>query len=120
MPPLNRALAFAEINTLTVLVSHHLNFNVPRTLDVTFDVNVTIFEGGGGFGRSCLQRMAELIFRVNDAHAAPATTTRGLNYDGVANLARQPAGFFFGFQRGFTAGQNGHTGFLHGVARGDL
>ena len=49
MPPLNRALAFAEVNTLAVLIGEHLNFDVAGMLDKSLDIDGAVFEGRRGF-----------------------------------------------------------------------
>ena len=49
MPALNRAFALAQVYAPAVFVRHHLDFNVPRTLNVTLDVDVTILECCRGF-----------------------------------------------------------------------
>ena len=45
-----------------MFVRHHLDFNVPRTLDVTFDINITVLECCCGFSRCGFQRVRHFIF----------------------------------------------------------
>ena len=56
MTTLNRTLAFAEVDTIAVLIRHYLNLDMARTFDETLDVNVAVFERGRRFGRGSLQR----------------------------------------------------------------
>jgi hypothetical protein len=41
---LNRTLAFAQVDALTMFISEHLNLDVPRLVKVTFDVDTAVFE----------------------------------------------------------------------------
>ena len=104
MPPLNRTFAFAEMNTVSVLVREHLNLYMTRPFDVTFDVNRSIFE--------CRQRLSLRGFKIrckvfllaNDTHSASAPTCGSLNDHGETDLMRQLDRFFSGFDRGFAVG----------------
>ena len=120
MPALNWAFALAEIDTSAVFVRHYLDFNVPRTLDVTFDINITVLECCCGFSRCGFQRVRHFIFWPNYAHAATTATTRSLDDDRVANLARQRYSFIRRLNCAFAAGQNRHAGFPHRIARRNL
>ena len=44
MAPLNRALALAEVNDVSVRVREHLDLDVPRILEVLLDVHRRIGE----------------------------------------------------------------------------
>ena len=55
MPPLHRAVALPEMHDVAVMVGDDLHFDVPRALDVFFEINAAIAEGGLGFGASLLQ-----------------------------------------------------------------
>ena len=48
VPPLDRALALAEVHDVAVLVAEHLELDVARRLDVLLDVDVADAEGGLG------------------------------------------------------------------------
>ncbi len=55
MTALHRALAFAEVNQVAVVIAEDLDFDMMRALDQLFDVNAAVAEGaqsfaGGGFG----------------------------------------------------------------------
>src|SRR5437588_5344726 len=120
MPPLNRAFALAEIDTVAVLVRHHLNLDVTRAVDVTLDVHVAILESSGRFGRSSFQRVAEFSFGMDDAHATTATAAGRFHNYRIANLFRDSRAFIRRLDRALAAGKNRHAGFLHRITRGHL
>jgi len=90
MPPLNRAFAFAEINTLAVLIGEHLNLDVARTLDKALDIDIAVLESGRRFSFDAVSRaLPQLTFGAHDAHAAPATAGGSFDDHGKADLARK-------------------------------
>ena len=42
MTPLHRALALAEVHDIAVMVAEHLELDVPRMLQILFDVHVAV------------------------------------------------------------------------------
>src|SRR2546425_5650573 len=120
MPPLYRAFALAEIDAVAVLVRHHLNLDVTRTVDVTLEVHVAIFESSGGFGRSSFQRAAEFSLGMDDPHAAATTAARGFHNYRIANLFRDSRAFIRRLDRALAAGKNRYAGLLHRVTRGNF
>ena len=103
-----------------MLVRHHLNLDVTRTVDVTLEVHVAIFESSGGFGRSSFQRAAEFSLGMDDPHAAATTAARGFHNYRIANLFRDSRAFIRRLDRALAAGKNRHAGFLHRITRGHL
>src|SRR5258705_13248177 len=81
------------MNTTTVLVSQNLYFDVPRLLDVSFDVHTAILKSRRSFGRSRLQCLAQLLFRTNDPHSAAPATGRRLNDHRESNIPRHLEAF---------------------------
>src|ERR1041385_6605710 len=113
MSTLNRTFALAQINAIAMLVGHHLNLDVTRMFDVSLDVDIAILERRRGFSRRGLQRVAQFVFGIDDAHAATATAARGFDDYRKSNLAGQLDPFFFGLNSGFASGQNWNPGFSH-------
>src|SRR5690349_5095873 len=120
MTALNGTLALAEVNTLAELVREHLDLDVSRLLDVTFDIDAAIIECGRGFGRSRFQRFAEFSFGTHDAHAAAAAAGRSFNDQRKTDLPREFQTFFFGSDCVRTAGHDRQPSFVHHAARFDL
>src|SRR5215212_5804848 len=98
MSSLNRAVALAEVDAVSVLVGEDLNLDVARVLDVLLDVDVAVLKRRGRLGRGRAHGGAEFLFRADDAHAAPAASGRGLDDDGVADLARERGGLLLALQ----------------------
>src|SRR5579871_2192454 len=88
MPPLDRALALAQVDDRPVMVAEDLELDVPRRLDVLLDVDVGHAEGRLGFALRRLHRVRQLARRADDAHAAPAAAGRRLDDDRVADFLR--------------------------------
>ena len=55
MPPLHAAVALPEVHDVAVMVGQHLHFDVPRLLDVFFEIDVAVAERGLGLGLRLLQ-----------------------------------------------------------------
>ena len=59
MAALHAAVAFPEVDRVAVVIGEDLDFDVPRVLDVLFQIDVAVAEGGLGFGPRLLQRRFE-------------------------------------------------------------
>ncbi len=55
MPPLHRAIALPKVHDVAVMVGDDLHFDVPRVLDVFFQIDAGVAEGRLGLGRGLLQ-----------------------------------------------------------------
>ena len=74
-----------QVHRIAVLVGHDLDFNVARVLEKFLHVNLGVAECSPCFGFGGLHRVQQGRFGMHHAHAAPATTTGGLDDDGVTN-----------------------------------
>ena len=81
VPPLERAVALAEVDRRAVRVGQHLDLDVPRILDVLLDVDRRVGEVGLALAPRGLERAPGLGRRGDDLHAAPAAAGRGLDRD---------------------------------------
>src|SRR5437773_10005430 len=95
MTPLNRALAFTEMYTVTVFVSKYLNLNMTRLIHVALDVDTAILKGGCCLSRSRLQSGAKSLFRAHDAHSSSAPPGRCLNDYRKSDFPRELEAFLF-------------------------
>lgn len=84
VPPLNRAVAFEQMNAISLRISENLNFNVPWPLEEAFDENGAVAEGGLGLTDSSAEGVCEFGLFANDAHAASTSAHSGLDNDYVA------------------------------------
>ena len=88
MPALERALAFAEMNQISVLVAQHLDFDMPRILDELLDVDFSVAEGALGFARSFAQCGSKLGRRIDPAHAFATPARGGFEHHGKPDVLR--------------------------------
>ena len=56
MAALQRAVALAQVDGVALAVAEHLNLDVARLLEIFFDVDGVVAEGGFGFGPRRRQR----------------------------------------------------------------
>ena len=87
MPALHRAIAFPEMHHIAVMIGEDLHFDMPRMLDVFFEVDARIAKGGLRFGLRLLNGRSSAPDRCGHAHAASAAAGRGLDQHRKANLA---------------------------------
>ncbi len=55
VPPLHAAIALPQMHDVAVMIGQHLHLDVPRMLDVLFEINVAVAERGLGLGPRLLQ-----------------------------------------------------------------
>jgi hypothetical protein len=72
MAALHRAIALEQVDGVLVLVGKHLDFDVPRRLEVFFHVHLGIAERRSGFRSGQADRRQQCRLGVHDAHAAAA------------------------------------------------
>ena len=78
VPPLHAAIALPQMHDVAVMIGQHLHFDVPRMLDVFFEIDVAVAERRLGLGPRLLQRRLERQVVRRHAHAAPAAAGRPL------------------------------------------
>jgi hypothetical protein len=83
--PLHRAVALAEVNRVAVAVGQHLDLDVARVGDDTFEDQAVVPKGVARLGACAAQQLGKVAGVVHEPHAAPATTGRGLDHDGKAD-----------------------------------
>ena len=94
VPPLDRALALAQVNHVAVAVAEDLDLDVARPVDQLLDVDLRIAERALGFARGVAKGGFEFGFAIHAAHALAAAACHGLQQDRIAvrapELARPP------------------------------
>ncbi len=89
MAPLHAAIAFPKVHDIAMMIGQHLHFDVPRVLDVLFEIDVAVAEGGLGLGPRLLQcRLERQIVRC-DSHAATAAAGNRLDQHRKADVVRR-------------------------------
>ncbi len=117
VPPLDRALALAEMHHVAVAVAEHLELDVPRLDQVLLQVDgagaETLLRLLAGGHELALQALALL----DDAHAAAAAARRRLEDHRVADLGGHPLRLLQVGQRLAAARQHRHPGVGRGLPR---
>src|SRR6476661_2657494 len=112
MPPLNGALAFAQMNR-ALTVTQDLDFDVAGPFDEFLEVDTGVAECLFRLGASRLQSIGQTVTVANHAHALAATTGGRLDHDRIADLPRRSSS---GFEFMDWSGQPRNyrnAGFLH-------
>ena len=120
MAPLDRALALAEVDDVAVMIAEHLELDVARVLDVLLDVDVADAERRFGLALRGLERLRQLAWRADDAHAAAAAAGDRLDDHRVAELLGDLLRLVLAVDRAVAARQDRHAGLLHRAARARL
>jgi len=85
MPALDGTIAFKEMYTVAMGIGEHLDFHMPRLLEVLFQQDPVITKRGRGFALGALQRGVEFIRAAYHTHPLAATTGAGLDEQWIAN-----------------------------------
>ena len=85
MTALDRAVAFAEVDDVAVLVGEHLDLDVARVGEIALEVDGRVREELLALARGALERVLELVLGQRDAESLAATATRRLDRDRVAD-----------------------------------
>src|SRR5919201_610618 len=105
---LDRALALAERDHVPVHVAEELDLHVARPLNEAFAEDGVVAERRLRLAPRGGERLAELVARAHDAHAAPAASRRRLDHQRNAELVR------------LAALDDGHACRLRRTLRGEL
>ena len=91
MPPLDRALALAEVHDVAVVIAEDLELDVARVLEILLDVDVAVAERRFGFAlRGAQQRCRSSPDDADDAHAAAAAAGHRLDDHRIADVLGAP------------------------------
>ena len=88
MAPLDRAVALAERQHGSVLVGQQLDLDVPRALDIAFAEDPVVTERGLRLASRRRERLLELGWIPNHAHASAAAAGRRLDDEREPDLGR--------------------------------
>ncbi|RMN69225.1 hypothetical protein ALQ54_05717 [Pseudomonas syringae] len=113
---LQRAVAIAQVDSLTLAVGNHLDFHVTWVGQVFFQVDHRVAEPGGCFGAGLRRGFDQVFFAMNHTHTATTTATGGLDDHRVTDFtANAQSGVFVFRQRAVGTGNGRYIGQLHGV-----
>ena len=120
VPPLDRAVALAEMDDVAVRVREDLHLDVARVVEVALDVHRGVGEVRLAFPPRRLEGALDLVRRARDAEPLPASAGGRLDRDRVADLlgGSEDVG---GARRGSRRSRHDrHARRAHALARGDL
>jgi hypothetical protein len=120
MPPLDRAVAFVEVDKVAVAVAEELDLDVLGLADVLLDEDVRDAEGGLGLAAGLIDRGVERLGRLDDPHPAPAAPHRCLDDDRIAERLGQDVRPGTGHDRLVAPRQDGDPGGAGHLPRGHL
>ena len=86
VPPLQGAVALAEMDGPAPAVAEHLDLDVAGLFEVLLEVDGVVAERRLGFRARRRERAVELVAGPRHLHAAPAAARRGLDQHGIADL----------------------------------
>src|SRR5215831_15731907 len=109
MPPLERAVALAQMKAVAVLVGEYLHLDVARPLDEALHVESPVVERGLGLRPGPLEGLAPL-----------AASGRRLEQHRIADLGGHSARLVHRMQRVLGAGDDGHAELGRELTCGDL
>src|SRR6267378_934367 len=117
---LHRAIALSQMDDVAVTITHDLELDVPRAVQILLDVDLAVAERGKRFGARELEGAPEIVGVGRDAHSLAAATGRGLDDHGEANLARKLESFVGILYGARGAGNDRDLDVLHRFPRGRL
>ena len=83
--PLHRTITLEQIHTLTLRVAEHLDLDVARPRDITFDQHGIVTEAVDRFALARRERGLELFGLRHDAHSFATTARAGLDQHRVTD-----------------------------------
>jgi hypothetical protein len=123
MPPLDGAIAGAQVHHRAKVVCQDLHFHVLGPVNAFFQVNVAVAEGNLGLGAGHPEAGQQLLVGHHLAYAPAAAAGNRFDHQGIAVLAGEGQGFLFSLLfRGQDAAGGDHrdAGFLGDVPGDDL
>src|SRR5262249_29448488 len=120
MPPLQRAVAFAEIYGVAVFVGENLYLHVAGIGNGFFEVNLVVPEGAESLAPRGVEGGSELGWIPRQPHPSAASAGRRLEHDGIAKRGRKLLRFGERAHAAGSAGNERQAGFLHLLARARL
>ena len=118
--PLDRAVAFEQVDEATVGVAQKLHFDVPGAPDELFQIDFILAEGRLGFAFAGLNGVEQLVLAFDRPHAPAAAAPGRLEHDRIADCRRQPFHFIRVVGKRFGRGHDWHANGDREIARGDL
>jgi hypothetical protein len=120
MPPLDGAVALAEMDHVPVSVAEHLHLDVAGVIEVALDVDVRVGEVRLTFATGGIESPLHFLLRACDPESFAAAPGRRLDRDRKAGLLGYSEHLRDARRWLGAPGDDGYTGRAHAVAGGDL
>src|SRR5579859_1905332 len=117
---LDRAVAFAEMADLAVLVAGHLDLDVPGFFDKFLHVDAVVLERGACLGLGGVIGSFHIRLFPDHPHPLAPAAGGGFEDDGIPDLFCHAFCLVEAFEQAFAARDNGYAGLDHGLFCGDL
>lgn len=112
MAALDAAIAFVEVEDVTVLVGDDLDFDVLGAADEALEEDGVVAEGGTGFAAGFFEFALEFAGFIDNAHAAATAPEGGLDDEGEADAFGSGLGLLGGGDGFGSAGDDGDLCFF--------
>src|SRR5262249_52168524 len=109
--PLNRAIAFAEVNDVAMAVGHDLKFNVARIDDELFQIDLIASKSFLRLMTSAVKSGFKTWFIMRSAHSATAAAGGCFNHHWITKLPRDFHRVILGLDDSIAARRYRHAGF---------
>ena len=111
--PLNGTFAFAQMDHITVFISHNLHLNMVRILYIFLYINRIITERSTCFGLGQTKGCFYFFFGADQAHSFSTSSGKRFQHDGIAHFLGYFFYFFNALHRSFGSGYNRQSCFTH-------
>src|SRR5256885_8881906 len=118
--PLNRALAFSQIDDVAMLIGQDLHFNMSWIEQRFLEVDFAISEGPPGFTLCSFQRRAKFFLRVHQTHPFTAAACCRLEHHGVADSRSHSSSLLNRIHSAGSTVDKRNTFLFHGLAGAGL
>src|SRR4029077_8405939 len=88
VPPLDRALALAQVNDVALRIGENLRLDVSRRSDRLLQIDRAVAERALRLAARQSQRRLQFLWPLHEANALAATTRRRLEHHWIADLLR--------------------------------
>src|SRR5262245_12275055 len=120
MPPLQRAVALAEMDGIAPAVAKHLDLDVAGMHEILLEIDRVVAEGSLRLDSGRGERRIELLLDMGDLHAASSAAGSSLDQDWIADVGRDLLHLIKTGHGALRAGNDRQAEFLRGLLGLDL
>ncbi len=120
MAALQRALSFAQVDDVALLIGQHLHLNVTRVDDRFLDINFAIAKRPLRLAARAFERRLEVVGGVDKTHAFATTACGGFQHDRITDARGHFLCLLEGLEASRCAGHKRNACAFHGLAGAGL